>query len=451
MRGGRRVRGYFPKVLWMRLTSSQWWLLLLGMVVGATAAAEDSAASPPQVITSIRFVGNENTRPEILLQEIKLRVGDVPAAGAMNDARQAIMNLGLFTAVELRVEPDDHQGQTLVIEVREKRFVLPIPKIDRDVDGNIRAGVQLRLDNVQGLNQRIRVNYQEEDKKDLDARAKTFSTSYDYPRILGTPLSFSAGVGDSRTPETVDEELGDGSYVSHEQSVRFGISRLLDPEGPTWGWMGGVGLGWSKQTIDERDGDTSSVSDQRRVGVTLSLSNTRLNDYLYSREGHDYGVGFEFGFPALGSQGAYTRTGLYWRSFLLVTERAHTVLATQLAMGFSSGYLFGDQYAYSIGGGNSLRGYPPDSFEGNTFLLANVEVHSPLVAKHPALQGLVFVDFGSAYPDGNDIDSRDMHSSGGVGLRWKLKTFVNIDLRVDYARSFDDGDYKFLAGTKEVF
>ena len=36
-------------------------------------------------------------------------------------------------------------------------------------------------------------------------------------------------------------------------------------------------------------------------------------------------------------------------------------------------------------------------------------------------------------------------------MRLKLKSFVKIDLRIDYAYAVDTGDTKIYAGTKEAF
>lgn len=39
----------------------------------------------------------------------------------------------------------------------------------------------------------------------------------------------------------------------------------------------------------------------------------------------------------------------------------------------------------------------------------------------------------------------------GIGFRLRLKSFVKIDLRVDAAYNYDAGEWKYFAGTKEIF
>jgi hemolysin activation/secretion protein len=129
--------------------------------------------------------------------------------------------------------------------------------------------------------------------------------------------------------------------------------------------------------------------------------------------------------------------------------RQHETLDVQFRLGLSSDPLFGTP-SYSLGGSSTLRGYPASSFTGNAYVLANLEYFAPFGRYYP-LRGGVFVDIGNAYPSNSDLDFSDLKTGMGVGLRLKLKSFVKIDLRVDYAYAPDTGDKKVYAGTKEVF
>jgi len=63
----------------------------------------------------------------------------------------------------------------------------------------------------------------------------------------------------------------------------------------------------------------------------------------------------------------------------------------------------------------------------------------------------VFLDIGNAYPSNEHIDLGDLKWSAGVGLRFRLKSFVKIDLRLDVAYVYETGEYKVFLGTKETF
>ncbi len=111
------------------------------------------AAEAPATISEIRFVGNKTTKPEILLQEMLVRVGDPADPVRIEQSRQAIMDLGLFKSVraDLLAAP---AGPVLQIRVKEKYYYLVIPKLNRSEDG-VGLGAQLRLDNIAGLNQQL--------------------------------------------------------------------------------------------------------------------------------------------------------------------------------------------------------------------------------------------------------------------------------------------------------
>jgi len=111
------------------------------------------AADTAETISEIRFLGNDTTRPEIMLQEMLVRVGEPVDPARIEQSRQAIMDLELFKSVkaELLAAPP---GPVLQITVDEKIYFLPIPKLNRSDDG-VGYGAQLRFDNLAGLNQKL--------------------------------------------------------------------------------------------------------------------------------------------------------------------------------------------------------------------------------------------------------------------------------------------------------
>ena len=64
---------------------------------------------------------------------------------------------------------------------------------------------------------------------------------------------------------------------------------------------------------------------------------------------------------------------------------------------------------------------------------------------------MLFLDVGNAYPSNTEMHLGDLKWDVGIGFRLRLKSFVKIDLRVDAAYSYDTGEWKYFAGTKEVF
>jgi outer membrane protein assembly factor BamA len=230
------------------------------------------------------------------------------------------------------------------------------------------------------------------------------------------------------------------------------VSRWLAPRGPSRGWQVGAGLVWRRNGYDYISGaPTDTFQDGRAVGISALGQFLDVRDYLFSRSGKEYGYIGEFGAPVLGSDTQYSRHEFFYRRYILLEGRPHENLEFQGKLGLSSGEIFvTDEYAYSLGGSKTLRAYDSGSITGNSYILFNLQYLRPFFDYFP-LRGAVFLDVGNAYPSNEKIDLGDLKWDVGIGLRLRLKSFVKIDLRVDVAYSYDTGEYKVFAGTKEVF
>jgi len=407
------------------------------------------AADTAETISEIRFLGNDTTRPEIMLQEMLVRVGEPVDPARIEQSRQAIMDLELFKSVkaELLAAPP---GPVLQITVDEKIYFLPIPKLNRSDDG-VGYGAQLRFDNLAGLNQKLKLTYERE-KTDVSSSGEqgVLSLVYAYPRIFGSPYRLDVEGGVERLPiEAVDGETVTAGYERSASFAGFRFSRWLHTQGPSQGWQAGGGLVWRRQTYRHLSGTPDLYRDGTGVGVVGQIEYRKVHDYLYSRSGENYGLSVEFGLPSIGSDSNYSREILYYRRYQPVFDWPHHNLDLQLQLGLSNDRLF-DADAYSLGGGKSLRGYETASITGNAFMLANVEYLAPLFGYYP-LRGVVFADVGNAFPENRDIGFSGIKWSAGLGLRLKLKWFVRADLRADAAYNADTGDWKFYASSKQTF
>jgi outer membrane protein assembly factor BamA len=440
------------------------WLCLVSALLATPLAAQDrdtadepeglpAIASTGEVIRAIQFHGNRVTRESILRQEMLVKEGDLVDAGRIERSRQAIMDLGLFTSVRAAVAPGD-EGSVLHIYVKEKYYILPVPKLNRNDENDISLGAELTLDNLAGLNQQLKLRYESEDADTVSGgEITTNSIFYSYPRLFGGPWLLRSELFQQRSPAEVVTAGGvDSLYELKAWTATLHASRWLNPLGPSRGWQAGGGLVWRRNGYDYESGAVSDrFRDATAVGVTLTAQFIDVHDYLFSRRGVDYGYNGEVGLPGLGSDTRYTRHELYYRKYLLLEGRAHENIELQWRLGLSSGEIFaGDEYAYALGGNKTLRGYDSGSYQGNAFLQFNIQYLRPLFGYHP-LRGVLFFDVGNAYPSNERIDLRELKWDAGLGLRLRLKAFVKIDLRVDAAYAYDVGEFKVFAGTKEMF
>ena len=245
--------------------------------IGESANGPSLARGPRlDPIGEIRFAGNKTTKPQILLQEMLVRVGDPADAALIEQSRQAIMDLGLFKSVRAELLPADERGRVLLITVKEKYYILPIPKLNRNDENDIGYGAQLRFDNLAGLNQRLKITYEIE-KADTSSSGEqeVFSVVYSYPRMFGS--AYSLEVVGGRTSYPIDVLAADGttvdaSYQQNTNEAGFTVSRWLHLIGPSRGWQLGGGLVWRDRRYQHLLGTPGLYSDGTTVGLTAGMS-----------------------------------------------------------------------------------------------------------------------------------------------------------------------------------
>ena len=425
---------------------------MAGVAVLAWLAMVPVVAGEMRIVTDIRFVGNKHTQPQIMLQEMVIKPGDLIDEKRIETSRQAIMDLGLFKSVEVALLPAE-LGEVLEITVSEKYYVIPMPKLDRSADGDVSYGGRLTVDNLWGLNQKLRLTYKAERGCCQSSRTvSTYSMEYSYPRVAGTDYGLGMTLSHEVTP-TTDVDLVGATLAEYDKgldSLGIGLSHWLGREGPSSGWSVGVTGFWRHLTYSQRSGVPIIYGPEKAVGVSLSLGYTKVHDLLFSREGVEFGLTSEHGVEELGSDTPYSRNQLYYRQYMPVGSTLHTNVNLQIRLGVTGGDLPIDEHSYGLGGSRELRGYDKSSIEGRSFFVINIEYLRPLFG-YPAAQGVVFMDIGNAYPDNRLLDLADIEASTGIGFRYKFKAFVSLQLRADMAYAFGLSERKFYIGVKDTF
>lgn len=420
--------------------------------LGADTPGLSAEATAPPVIREVIFTGNDVTRRLILDQEMLVHVGDPADPVRIEKSRQAVMNLGLFITVVASTEPRD-DGVALRIHVKEKYYILPVPKLNRDEQNQISLGAEVTFDNMAGFNQQLKLRYETEEASGVSNREiTTYYAGYYYPRLLGSTYNLRSEVGKEISPAEEVSGAPLSLYEKEAWTAALTITRWLDPIGPSRGWLAGGGLVWRRNIYDYVSGPTTTTfQDSKAVGIAVSIQFVDVADYLYSRSGIDYGYTGEYGSKTLGSDTHYTRHEFYYRRYFLLDGGKHENIDVQAKLGLSSGDMFrGDLYAYGVGGSRTLRGYDSGSFTGNAYALLNVQYLQPLFGYNP-FRGAVFLDAGNAYPNNLELHLGKLHWDVGLGLRLRLKAFVKVDLRLDVAYAPETGTTRAFLGTREMF
>ena len=106
-------------------------LFLLFSFASLNGQTQTTQTLSPDKIRLILLQGNEKTRDEIILREMKLRQGDKLDLEELQRDELRIQNLGIFNRVEIDVVPTN-EGAILVVSVSEMWYIYPYPIIFRN-------------------------------------------------------------------------------------------------------------------------------------------------------------------------------------------------------------------------------------------------------------------------------------------------------------------------------
>lgn len=400
------------------------------------------------VVDEIRFAGNDKTQPSTMLQEILISPGDDVSDAQIETARQSIMDLGLFKSVETEVREENGRN-ILRIAIKEKHYWFVLPRLSRSGDGDISYGAAMRFHNVRGRNQTLILGAKRTELTDADLEERDEVTlRYNNPRLFGSSFELSTRLKYEQSELEDDRDGLSGDYARNLAEFQIGVSRWFEP-GPSRGWRAGVEATLRDYDHELLSGDAGLYTDATILSLAALLEYYDVQDRLYSRNGVHFGYELMGASDSFVSDAGFTRHTVFFRRYMPVGDVEHTNLNIQLRAGYANRTVFGDP-AHSLGGSSSLRGFDRDSVEGNAFILANIEYLRPLFGK-PNLRGVLFADVGNAYDTVDDIDLGDLRYSLGVGLRWRLESFVKTELRIDFVKGFDDGVEKVYASTKATF
>lgn len=400
-------------------------LCLMLAFTGASAAAD----APP--VTDIRFVGNDITRPKVMLREMSLRAGDPADPGQIERSRQSIFDLGLFREVRIEQIPQA-DGVALEVHVREKRYLLPLPRVDGSSDGNYSYGGQLRWSNIRGLNHRMDL-YVEQGRYSDDPnreRERAVRLAWDAPYLYDSPYNLSTRLGrlERVTPGA------NGSFDETFDHAEMLVSRDRIWRRPRRGWTFGGGLLWQDQRAS---GEFAPPSDGEALAAVFTAEYRDLRFNLYSESGRHFSTRLETASESFASDYDYTRLTARYAEYRPVGNLPH-----QSVHLIADGGLYASgprsRNAFDLGGSSRLRGYESDYLEGQRYWRLAGEYLRPL--GRDWLRLLAVAEVGGT--DRALLDRRDgsPYASVGLGVRIRLVWFVDVEIEAGVAWPLRGGD-----------
>lgn len=420
-------------------------LAALALLAAADAGAEEGGPQPAAtpVIREIEFRGNETTQPVTMLREMTLRVGDPATPREVEASRQGVQDLGLFRSVSAGTEPVEG-GVRLVIKVKEKYFILPLPRADASSDGGYGYGAELRWYNVGGLNHTFTPYFErrqpsegdnDPEKRGLQTRAQL---RYSAPFVVGR-FGLDAAAGYFKTPYL--------EPLAYDQTATFftlSLTRKLSEGRTSQGWTGRSGLLWANEDHSgpQVPTDPDAVAKGHALALTAGASFRDLRYNVYSDEGLSWGFGAQSASNDFASDYDFTSYSLYYYRYFYVGKTPHQNLDLRLDLASRHDGAYGGDF-FAVGGAQTVRGVEPETAKGDAYYVASIEYLRPVFRN--SIRLLVGLDAGNAFPEPGDASLDKVYVSAGIGIRTRIQAFVALDLELGIAWPLNGGPPRLFA------
>lgn len=390
------------------------------------------ATAPWPAIRAIEFSGNRTTRPVTMLRELVVHVGDAADPVKIEQSRQAVLDLGLFRSVEVSQRPYE-DGVALNFTVREKWYVLPLPRVDANAEGEYAYGGQLRWNNLFGLNQTLQLQVLERKLKEPGRSGQfSYSGSYSIP-FIGDGRSGLFFSGGHAVQDSID---GAGQHYDETFDSAQGLwTYSLSPASLSHGWSIGTGLLWQRENTA---GEFAPAPQGHATALVAYESDNDLRYQVYSEEGTLFGARQEYAIDGLASDYGYSRyTADYFHAWHLGSTPHQSLQFLADAGAYLGGAASRPHNAFGLGGYSRLRGYDKDFVQGDAVWSVSGEYLRPLHWNW--LRLLVVGEAGSAYPRFGQTGGRPVYASIGLGLRLRIVWLVNVEVEAGVAAPLVDG------------
>ncbi len=400
-------------------------------------------------LDSIYFSGNQTTKEIVFRQEMTIAEHAECSLEKILESRQNMMDLGIFSSVKptLIQYPD---RLILQYRVKEKHYILPIPRISRTSDGEIRLGIQLRMDNFSGLNHQLKLTSEKHAEEDGAGR-KGFEHAFEYnvPRFENSLYGISVKLEHLEKQYQLKRDgvvFGESDRAGDKFELR--LHRRRDKSAGSRGWQNSYRFRYEIRGHHLTEGELGPFEEGQNLEISAALTRQEVHLDKYRRRGFTYGGELSFAFDLFGADYSYQRFDAFYRGYRPIDASTLTNFNYNVEIGYSNGKPFGER-AFSLGGGDTLRGLAGRTIDGDIKLLANLEYLSALKSR-PAIRWVVFWDIANTFPRWEFKPART-ETGLGTGIRWKIVSFVKVDLRVDFAFSLSEKKLYSYFATKLNF
>lgn len=419
-------------------------------------------------VSSIRIFGNNITRADIIIREVQFKEGDTLCINEVGEkmeiSRQQIMNTRLFNEVNFRLDTVDAEAMHVIIEVKERWYVWPIPKIEvadrnfnqwwltRDLS-RINIGLSTVIQNVRGRNETLRINL-------MTGYTQLVGLDYYFP-FINKRKTIGLGIGGdwmanreiwyiTRNDKVQFFQLDDAfAHQKWEANARL-VHRPHFYSTHTLGLK--VGAGIIADTVLSPELNPLFFSNgqtrQRYVGIQYRLIKNRIDFINYPLKGYISELQADY---LLMDGGSSPSLGI-----IRVNHRRFTELAEGFfgAAGIYGGLNISRQLPYhasrALGYRDFIRGFEYYVADGSAFIMVKTNLRMrlfpqlnfelPLIS-HPKFKKVPVNAYLGPYFDAGYVNGRDNLDINtlpdkmlfGTGLGLDITSYYDRVMRIEYS------------------
>ncbi len=414
--------------------------LCLVIYAYAPVLIAQAGSSCSSTIRAINVSGAKVTKQQNLIIWSGLQVGQQVTATDLLLARQELFDKGLFKEVSIEQDAVCADSVTITITIEEKFYHLVYPRLSRNADGDVSTGIRYRGSNLFGADQSLKIRYTEKDYDSGDEKVQA-DISHRIP-MISQPYTIRWS---AKTSERLDNDNG-----NEIQEITDGFKINVERDWLTNPFSKSVTVQTELRFEQlELEGDYQALNtvpgNYNTLGISVVYDD--IHEEKYRRYGQYYKLELAKGLSVLDSDFFATQieAAATWLMPLNPTDNLNTRIIIEL----SSDKVF-NEYVYSIGGYEKSRGIEEGSKSGNALWIANIE-YVKGYQRWPSFRTALFTDISNIFEEATTLNSDDWNATLGVGLRWKLTSFVDTDLVLDYAYDPQTGFSKVYGSTSLLF
>jgi len=403
--------------------------LFIAVLCSAVIADEQTAHNKP--ISTIVIVGNEVTDENVIIRELTVQKGAIPLQEELDESRKRLLNLRLFTRVDLYLVPQNEEADILIVEVTEQWYFYPVPILTmRERDWKKWSyGLAVTHSNFRGQNEKFWAGFWFGYRPGFGIN---FQDQWAGDSLhLTTGFSFNKTTFNHRTLDFEERHLSGSLSVGKWWNLYLNSDLIL--------------------LIDRISVDQDYVSYMRSgketeylIGIAGVLRFDTRDLYSYPSRGAFIRL-YAMHNGVFQKYNRYQQIDLDTRMFL-------PAYSTTFGIRIFQSYLIGSVPVYRLnylGFGERIRGRFYEFWEGRNINLASIEFRIPVIPVRYFSMNLpfipeaytrnlklglnfgIFADAGIIWTDPHEYAMSNVKSGFGAGLHLRLP-YIEV-FRIDYA------------------